>query len=68
MPSHNITNISKQTFNAVLARYASAAPEKLRDLDTLRYDDIPAAVEGRKDGKGLENKEVERLVEWKLYV
>lgn len=63
------TQISKEAFNAVLARYPSTVPENLRELDALRYDTIPATVTSRnKKGAYLTKDEVEKLVEWKLYV
>jgi hypothetical protein len=71
MPSYHISTISLDTFNDVLARYPSAAPENLRDLDTQRYDTIPAAFAHRVasiEENYLLKEEVEKLVEWKLYV
>ncbi|KAF2184302.1 hypothetical protein K469DRAFT_709028 [Zopfia rhizophila CBS 207.26] len=61
-------SISEATFKQVLTRYPSTVPEKLQELDTHRYDTIPATVTQRKaDGDAyLEKGEVERLVEWKL--
>jgi hypothetical protein len=72
-PSLNISTISLSTFNTTLARYASIAPAKLKDLDTFRYDTLPAKLAKRKkevgDGEAcLEKEELEGLVEWKLYV
>ncbi|KAJ4357673.1 uncharacterized protein N0V89_002249 [Didymosphaeria variabile] len=63
------TQISKETFKAVLSRYPSTVPENLRELDALRYDTIPATVTSRKKkGAYLTKDEAEKLVEWKLYV
>ncbi|KAF2441427.1 hypothetical protein P171DRAFT_434128 [Karstenula rhodostoma CBS 690.94] len=63
------TQISQETFNATLSRYPSTVPEKLRELDVLRYDTIPTTVASRaKEGAYLAKDEVEKLVEWKLYV
>lgn len=68
--SLNYTSISKPTFNRTLARYSSTAPSKLLDLDTLRYETIPATLAKRtEEGEAfLKKEEVESLVEWKLYV
>jgi hypothetical protein len=66
MPSHHITKITLPTFNSVLSRYTSAVPEKLHELDTLRYDTIPAAVAIQLGKLHLTKSEVEPLVEWKL--
>jgi hypothetical protein len=67
MPSHHINTITQPTFDEVLSRYEPAVPEKLRDLDALRYDTISAAVVKRKvDDRHLTKDEVEKLVEWKL--
>lgn len=69
MSSLHIKSISLASFREVLARYASTAPEKLRDLDAQRYDVIPAAVASRDpSNKHLTKAEVEKLVEWKLLV
>ncbi|KAH5165776.1 hypothetical protein HBI73_034400 [Parastagonospora nodorum] len=67
MSSHHITKITQTTFKDVLSRYKPAVPEKLHDLDALRYDTIPTAVAKRKaDDRHLTKDEVEKLVEWKL--
>jgi hypothetical protein len=66
MPSYAITTISKPTFDAILSRYSSTAPEKLRDLDAQRYDAIPTAVAKREGEAYLTKEEVLGLVEWKL--
>lgn len=69
MTSHHINNITQTTFKDVLSRYKPAVPEKLHDLDALRYDTIPAAVAKRKvDDRHLTKDKVEKLVEWKLQV
>lgn len=68
MSQLHIKNISLDEFNNVLSRYPSAVPDKLQELDTLRYDAIPAKVAERQDTAYLTKDEVEKLVEWKLYV
>ena len=69
MPAHNLSTISIDTFDDVLSRYASSVPEKLQELDTLRYDIIPTKLaQRREEGEDgcLRKDEVEKLVEWKL--
>lgn len=69
-PSLHYKHITKDTFLDVLSRYPAIAPVKLRELDTLRYETIPATVAQRaaNDGKAyLTKDEVEKLMEWKLY-
>ncbi|KAH7085015.1 hypothetical protein BKA63DRAFT_559677 [Paraphoma chrysanthemicola] len=69
MPSRHIKSISLSTFNTTLSRYPSAAPESLHDLDTQRYETIPAAFAKRVasiEETYLLKAEVEKLVEWKL--
>jgi len=76
MPAYHIDTITKRTFDDVLSRYSSAVPESLRELDALRYDAIPTAFATRESdptsnrclAKLLKKSEVEKLVEWKLYV
>jgi hypothetical protein len=66
MPSQHIKSITISKFKDVLSRYTPAVPEKLHDLDVLRYDTIPATVAKRQDHPHLTKDEVEKLVEWKL--
>jgi hypothetical protein len=66
MSAHKINTISLRNFNDVLLRYASAVPDKLRDLDASRYGVIPDAYAERSQSKHLTHAEVETLVEWKL--
>ncbi|KAF2269240.1 hypothetical protein CC78DRAFT_529465 [Lojkania enalia] len=63
-----IESITLVSFNEILSRYPSTVPEKLQELDTLRYDTIPSTLAKRKvDGDAyLAKSEVENLVEWKL--
>ena len=63
------SSISLASFKDVLSRYPSSVPEKLKDLDTLRYQSTPAALVEREARVGevyLEKSEVLNLVEWKL--
>ena len=73
MPTLKYKFISKQDFDTVLSQYPSIVPDKLHDLDQLRYEFIPATAAQRKaaqrDGGEityLRKEEVEKLVEWKL--
>lgn len=66
MASFHIKRITQSTFNDALSRYTAAVPEKLHDLDALRYSTIPTATAKRKDDLHLTKDEVEKLVEWKL--
>jgi hypothetical protein len=72
MPSFKLDTISLKTFDATLSRYSSLVPERLKELDTLRYDTIPAAfaekiaAQSGDDQASLAKDEVEKLVEWKL--
>lgn len=76
MPSIRHTTIIKRDFDTILSRYSSKVPAKLRDLDKLRYEAIPATVaqrlatqhNGDENGEGayLQKEEVEKLVQWKL--
>lgn len=69
MPPFHINTINLNTFKEVLDRYPATVPEKLRNLDAQRYDVIPATVASRDESdKKLTKTEVEKLVEWKLYV
>ncbi|KAF2467134.1 uncharacterized protein BDR25DRAFT_395579 [Lindgomyces ingoldianus] len=69
MTSLRPESITLDTFNNILSRYPASVPERLRDLDALRYDTIPVKVAKRKedDDAFLSKDEVEKLVEWKLY-
>ncbi len=67
MPNLHINTIQLCTFKVVLARYPAQVPDKLKDLDELRYDTIPAKFAKRRDtDPELTSAEVEKLVEWKL--
>lgn len=68
MSSLKHTSIPKESFDDILSRYSATAPDKLQDLDTLRYETIPATLaERKKSGAAyLKKEEVEKLVEWKL--
>jgi hypothetical protein len=65
-PLH-IDRISVELFNTTLARYATTASSTLADLDTLRYETIPAKLAKSKKDTHLLKADVEKLVEWKLY-
>lgn len=60
--------ISLLAFNKTLSRYPSTAPSALTDLDKSRYETIPVKVTKAKTEAHLLKADVEKLVEWKLYV
>lgn len=64
----NPTTISRKTFGDTLLRYSVTVPEKLQELDTLRYVTIPNILGERREAGDaqLDKSEVEKLVEWKL--
>lgn len=62
-----IEKITLPTFNAALSRYPNTAPTNLKDLDDLRYTSIPTKL-AQSSEKSLQKSDVEKLVEWKLYV
>ncbi|CAI6338660.1 unnamed protein product [Periconia digitata] len=73
MPTLKYTTVTKQSFETILLRYPLLVPEKLHDLDQLRYQSIPATAAKRKAAQHedaeeayLNKDEVEKLVEWKL--
>lgn len=68
MSSLHIDKIPLKIFNTTLARYPDTAPSALTDLDTLRYETIPAKLEKMKGEKYSLKADVEKLVEWKLCV
>jgi len=70
MPSLKYVDLSREAFDDILSRYASTVPERLRELDTQRYEIIPGTLATRvnEQDASLYKEEVEKLVEWKLYV
>ncbi|KAJ8118664.1 hypothetical protein OPT61_g404 [Boeremia exigua] len=66
MASLRIDSISLSEFKSALARYTDVAPSTLADLDTLRYETVPAKLRDMKGEKHLLKADVEKLVEWKL--
>lgn len=66
MVALDVENITLDTFKSTLSRYPDVAPSSLAELDTFRYETVPAKLTSLKD-KHLLKADVERLVEWKLY-
>ncbi|KAH9876111.1 hypothetical protein J1614_003990 [Plenodomus biglobosus] len=66
MPAYHIKTISYKTFEEALSRYPITVPEKLRDLDTQRYETIPTSAIRDNGNANLTKDMVETLVEWKL--
>lgn len=58
--------ISLDSFNETLALYPDTAPSTLAELDTLRYETIPAKLAKSSKDAHLIKADVEKLVEWKL--
>lgn len=67
MPSLKCTTISQKVFTEALLRYDSIVPERLQELDNLRYGDIPDKI-AQQQAPVLNKDQVEKLVEWKLCV
>ena len=67
MPSLHIKDITLELFNTTLKRYSEVASSSLAELDTLRYETIPAKLAKNKKDAHLLKTDVEKLVEWKLY-
>jgi hypothetical protein len=61
--------ISPADFDAALARYEKHVPDKLSELDQLRFVSIPSSLKSRNEGPGpwVEKEELQQLVDWKLY-
>lgn len=53
-------------FNTTLKRYSEIASSSLAELDTLRYETVPAELAKNKKDAHLLKSDVEKLVEWKL--
>jgi hypothetical protein len=63
--------ITAADFDACLDRYDEVVSDKLRELDEFRFVTIPAELKKRRNAKGgawLAKEEVQKLVDWKLYV
>lgn len=63
MPPLTIEKITQSQFDSVLDRYPSTVKPDLHELDTLRYETIPAALPAYGPFK---KDDVVKLVEWKL--
>ncbi|ORX98541.1 hypothetical protein BCR34DRAFT_496052 [Clohesyomyces aquaticus] len=68
MPSLTPNLITLDAFNEYLAQYPASVPEKLRDLDRIRYDSVPVKIAERNQNGGayMTKDEVAQLVEWKV--
>ncbi|KAF3039189.1 hypothetical protein E8E12_006806 [Didymella heteroderae] len=64
-PLH-INRITLELFKATLKRYSETASSSLSELDTLRYETIPANLAKSKKDAHLLKADIEKLVEWKL--
>lgn len=69
--SLSFKNITPDDFATHLDRYQDLVPDSLHELDHYRFVTVPGLLKERRDAKGgawLEKEEVQKLVEWKLYV
>lgn len=60
--------IKYETFSELLESYKELVPSKLEELEQQRLEIIPKALSERADDAHLNKAEVQRLVDWKLYV
>jgi hypothetical protein len=72
MASFTPKTIDKQLFDTSLTRYGEHIPEKLRELEKFRMEELPSILKERgSKNRGetwMEKDELVKLVEWKLYV
>lgn len=67
LKQHHNENIEPTEFKDILDSYEDEVPEKLAELEKHRLEIIPEALSER-NAKHLTKKEVQTLVDWKLYV
>lgn len=67
LKQHYPENIEPVEFESILDSYRDEVPERLAELEKQRLEIIPAALSER-DATHLTKKEVQTLVDWKLYV
>jgi hypothetical protein len=68
MPTRHIDKISTYELQITWKRYTDTAPSALTELDKLRYHTIPNKLAKTKKDAYLQKADLEKLVEWKLYV
>ena len=65
---YNYETITYKTFSELLDSYKELVPNKLDDLEEQRLVIIPKSLSERTDDAYLKKPEVQKLVDWKLYV
>nr|XP_023907967.1 uncharacterized protein LOC112019684 [Quercus suber]POF16547.1 hypothetical protein CFP56_24065 [Quercus suber] len=63
---YGFTNITTETFTALLSQYSRLVPAKLKELETQRLETIPAALQQRGKDPSLTKSELATLMDWKL--
>ena len=66
--SYSHETIKYETFSNLLESYKELVPSKLEGLEQQRLEIIPKALSERADDAHLKKAEVQKLVDWKLYV
>lgn len=66
--THNYQTITYKTFSELLDSYKELVPSKLDELEEQRLEKIPKSLSERTDDAHLKKSEVQKLVDWKLYV
>lgn len=66
----SFASIDVETFGSLLEEYPNVLPDKLSELDTHRYEQLPDSIASRNtiDGAYLNKDELAALVDWKLCV
>lgn len=65
---HDYEKITYDDFVELLETYKDAVPAKLDDLEKQRLETIPKALSERAGDAHLKKTELQKLVDWKLYV
>jgi hypothetical protein len=65
---HSYETITHATFSELLDSYKELVPSKLDELEEQRLEIIPKSLSERADDAHLKKIEVQKLVDWKLYV
>jgi hypothetical protein len=65
---HSYETITYATFSELLDSYKELVPSKLDELEEQRLVTIPKSLSERTDDAHLKKTEVQKLVDWKLYV
>ena len=65
---YDYEKITHEIFSELLGSYKELVPSKLDELEEQRLETIPKALSERADDAHLKKTEVQKLVDWKLYV